>query len=91
MLARTSDGQEVESLPQRKIQRTESRPPNAVEEFSIHEDAKNTDTNEPTNDHDLRYTRLLETITKSALATREEIATRGDRIENQVCKLTVDF
>ena len=50
-----------------------NRPPNAVEEFPIHENAKSTDNNVPTDDHDLRYVRLLEAITKTALATRVEI------------------
>ena len=86
MLARVSDGpEEVENAPQNKMQKTENRPPN--EGFPIHEDAKSPDNSLPTNDHDLRYARLLEAITKTALATREEIATRGDRIENQVGKL----
>ena len=91
MLALVSDGPEVGNAPQRKMQRAENRQPNADEEFPIHEDAKNTGINVPTNDYDLRYARLLEAITKTALATREEIATRCDRIENQVGKLTVDF
>ena len=61
-----------------------SAPPNAVDELEVHEDIKSSGISEPANDHDLRYARLLEAITKSALVTREEIATRGDRIEDQV-------
>ena len=98
MVARVSDGPEVENAPQRKMQRIENRAPNADEEFPIHEDAKSTGNNVPSNDHDLRYARLLEAMTKIALAIREEISraslvtsAASDRIENQVGKLTADF
>ena len=98
MLARAADGPEVENSPQRKVQRTEHCPPNAVDDFSIHEDNKSAGISEPANDHDLRYAHLLEAITESALTTREEISraslvtsAASDQIENQVGKLTADF
>lgn len=98
MFSRSSEGAEVESSPQRKSPRTENHPPNAVDDFPIHEDAKSADNNLPANDHDMRYACLLEAITKTSLATREEISraspitiAASDRIEDQVGKLTVDF
>ena len=73
-----------------------------VDGFEVHEDSKSAGNGEPPNDHDLRYARLLEAITKSAFATREEVAaTREeiasgvDRIEkhttDQIGELTTDF
>ena len=77
MLAHATDG------PERKIPRTGKRAPNADDGFEIHEDTKSSGISEPPNDHDLRYARLLEAITKSAITTREEVTAqvvaRGDR------------
>lgn len=98
MFSRSSDGANVENSPQRKSQRTENHPPNVVDDFPTHEYAKNADNTLPANDHDMRYAIILEAITKTSFATREEISraslitsAANDRIEYLVGKLTVDF
>ena len=79
------DGAEVEDAPQKKVSRTEeNRVPNANDGFAVHEGSKGTGKNNPLNDHDLRYARILETITKSALTTREEIVSSGKFITDQI-------
>ena len=69
----TRNGEAMEDAPISNSSRTEeNKAPNGNTEFAIHEDSKGNGDNGPANDHDLRYARILEAITKSALTTREE-------------------
>ena len=81
----TRNGEEMEDAPHNKASRTEeNRVPNANVEFAIHEDGKGAGSNDPPNEHDLRYARILETITKTALTTREEVVSSGKSITDQL-------
>ena len=81
----TRNGEDMEDAPHNKASRTEeNKAPNANMEFAIHEDGKGVGSNDPPSDHDLRYARILEAITKTALTTREEIVSSGKAITDQL-------
>ena len=81
----TRNGEEMEDAPHNKASRTEeNRVPNVNVEFAIHEDGKGAGSNNPPNDNDLRYTRILETITKTAPATREEVVSSAKSMTDQL-------
>ncbi len=85
----TRDGEELGEAPSGKILRTEENK-NANLAFNIHDD-KNVAGTGAANDHDVRYTRILEAIAHSASATRENITDKlnqqSDRLNDQFANL----
>ena len=81
----TRNGEVMEDAPSSKASRTKAnRVPKANSQFDIHVDEKREADTGPPNDHDLRYARILEAITKSALTTREEVVSSGKAITDQL-------
>ena len=81
----TRNGEAMKDAPSSKASRTEeNKVPNANSDFDIHVDEKREADTGPPNDHDLRYARILEAITKSALTTREEVVSSGKAITDQL-------
>ena len=90
MFSSASDGKEADTTsqqgsPQKKFQRSENHPPNAVDDFPIYEDGNGSSNIFPFDDNP-----VIAAIIRAPRISNAEISSGNERIENKIGKLAAD-